>query len=60
MTKEERLIDAIVTLADEYMGGSRSRTAGPMFIDISGECRKLGYKNLAHIMQRVAFHYLYD
>jgi hypothetical protein len=60
MTKKEKLVDAIVDLADEWMGGERSRTAGPMFIDISSECRTLGYTDLADIMQKVAFHYLYD
>ena len=60
MTKEEKLIDAIVGLADQFMGGERSRTAGPMFIDIAGEARRLGYEKLARIAQRVAFHYLYD
>lgn len=60
MTKEEKLIDAIVTLADEHMGGERSKSAGPLFADIASECRKLGYTQLARIAQQVAFHYQYD
>lgn len=35
MTKEEKLIDTIVDLADERLGGKRSRTAGPLFYDIA-------------------------
>jgi hypothetical protein len=60
MTKEEQLIDAIVNLADEQMGGERSKTAGPMFYDIATECRNLGYTRLERIMRQVAYHYLYD
>jgi hypothetical protein len=60
MTKEDRLIGLIVGLADEQLGGERSKMAGPLFTDIASECRKLGYAKLARIMQQVAFHYEYD
>lgn len=60
MTKDEKLIDSIVALADEHIGGDRSRKAGPLFYDIADECRRLGYAKLEHIMQQVAYHYAYD
>lgn len=60
MTKEEKLIDSIVTLADEQLGGERSRKAGALFYDIADECRTLGYVKLERIMRQVAYHYDYD
>jgi CRISPR/Cas system CSM-associated protein Csm4 (group 5 of RAMP superfamily) len=60
VNKEKKLIDAIVRLADEHMGGERSKTAGLLFIDIASECRQLGYQDLARIAQHVADHYIYD
>ena len=60
MTKEEKLIDAIVALADEHIGGERSRKAKALFYDIAEECRRLGYSKLENIMRRVGEFYDYD
>jgi hypothetical protein len=60
MTKEAKLINAIVGIADERLGGERSRLAGALFTDIAAECRKFGYTELARVAQQVAFHYEYD
>ncbi len=60
MTKEEKLIDSIAALADEQLGGERSKTAGPLFYDIADVCRNLGYSQLERIMRQAAYHYLYD
>ncbi|HKV76705.1 MAG TPA: hypothetical protein VJP02_01105 [Candidatus Sulfotelmatobacter sp.] len=58
--KEEKLTEAIVTLADEQLGGERSRTAGALFSDIADECRSQGHPKMERIMRNVAHHYLYD
>ena len=60
MTKERKLVESIVALADERMGGERSGSAGPLFYDIADVCRNLGYSKLEYIMRQVAYHYLYD
>jgi len=60
MNKERKLIEAIVGLADEHLGGERSRQAKELFYDIADECRRLGYSRLESIMRQVAYHYDYD
>jgi hypothetical protein len=60
MTKEKKLIAAIVRISDESLGGERSKKAGALFADIASECRELGFTDLARIAQQVAFHYQYD
>ena len=60
MTKEEKLVNSIVALADEYVGGERSRKAKALFYGIANECRKLGYAKLENIMRRVGEFYDYD
>jgi hypothetical protein len=55
-----KLIDAIVSLSDEQLGGERSEKAKWLFKVIASECQELGYTKLARIMQRVALHYDYD
>jgi hypothetical protein len=60
MTKEEKLIESLVSLVDERMDGVDSMTAGPLFYDIADVCRRLGYTRLERIMRQVAFHYKYD
>ena len=60
MTKEEKLINSIIELADDQLGGVRSRKAKELFSDIAGISRDLGYVVFTRIMQRVADHYIYD
>ena len=60
MTNERKLIESIVALADEHIGGERSKTAGALFYDIADVCRKLGYTRLERIARQVAYHYDYD
>jgi hypothetical protein len=60
MSKEEKLINAIVSLADEHLGGERSRTAKELFYDIADEARQFGYSKLERIARRVGGYYDYD
>jgi hypothetical protein len=59
MTKEDKLINAISDLADEQLGGERSKKALYLFTDIAAECRELGFTRLARIAQGVAARYDY-
>jgi HPt (histidine-containing phosphotransfer) domain-containing protein len=59
-SKESQLIESIVALADEQLGGERSKTARWLFHDIAKECGKLGYTKLERIAQTVSDHFNYD
>jgi hypothetical protein len=59
-SKEHQLVESIVALADEQLGGERSRRAKWLFYDIANECRDLGYSALERIMRQVGAHYDYD
>jgi len=57
--KDALLIEAIVCLADEQLGGERSRVARYLFRDIAAEARASGHVKLARIADGVADHYDY-
>jgi hypothetical protein len=59
-TKESRLIDSIVSLADEQLGGERSKTAAALFSDIADVCRKFDQPKIERIMRQVANHFIYE
>lgn len=60
MKKEDKLVESIVALADEPLGGERSKKAAWLFTDIAAVCRELGYARMGDIMERVADNYIYD
>jgi hypothetical protein len=57
---EDKLVSAIVDLADEQLGGERSQKAKWLFYDIADECKQLGFTRLERIMRRVGGQYDYE
>lgn len=60
MTKEDKLINTIVDLADVHLGGERSQSAKAFFYDLAGEAKRYGFVQLERIAQKVGQHFDYD